>query len=130
VGEVVVESVEGEVDGVFALVVHADTDEDLDAEGGFVASEDIGLAFVHLLELVDEAAGFVYFAEVGIFGGALVVVLVEVIGLDGSGVEAEGSALVVYLLLEDPWRGVYIQHGVANVFVHWLQLNHSYTYLI
>ena len=105
--QVLVYPIQSQVDRVFALIIHAHAHQDLDAERLLPVRVGEGLfAAVHLAELVDESIGLVYLAEVGVLWGPLVVELGEVIGLDGSGVNAEGAALVVDFLLEDPGGGV------------------------
>ena len=51
--QVVVNSIKCEIDGIFAFVVHADTDEDFDLEGSLFHAIN-HLWAVHLSELVDE----------------------------------------------------------------------------
>jgi len=70
-GQIVVDAIESEVDGVFALVVHANTHEDLYPQGLTFICCGIGLlAHVHLLELVNKAVRLVNLTEVDILRSA------------------------------------------------------------
>ncbi len=115
VGEVVVDALEGEVDGVFGLVVHADAYEDFDAERLVAVCHRVRLLpHVHLAELVEQSVSLVDGTQIGVFRSAGFVEFGEVVGLDGPGIDAEGSAFVVHLLLEHSRGGVDVDGGVAG----------------
>ena len=110
--QVVVDSVEREVDRIFRLVVHTHAAEHLYA--GWVGSDtqvwtDPLGALVHLFELKDESIPFVEFAQVGSIGTLLIKDFGDVGGFDFAGVAAHRDAFVIDFLLEHPGREEHVE---------------------
>ena len=68
----------------------------------------------HFFELPDESIRDIDFPEIGHVRGALVVVLSDVVRLDGARINAERSAGVVNFLLEDSWRGIDVDGRILD----------------
>jgi hypothetical protein len=98
--QIVVDAAESQVDGVFTLVVHANADQYLDSER-LSSERTVPRLHVHLTELIDQSVCLVDFSEVGDVWRSLVVVLGDIISLDGASKNAERAAGVVDLLLKD-----------------------------
>ena len=99
--EVIVNAVEGEIDGIFALVVHTHADEHLNLEGRLLHPID-HMGFIHLPEFVDQPILQREGCEVGSVGTHLIRYLSDIGGLDGWFVFAHGDRSVIYFLHVDP----------------------------
>ena len=108
--EVGVDSLEGGLDGVAGLVVHADADDDLDA---FEVEAPVFLALGHLAEVVDQPVGGLEVADLVFLGGIVVDDLGAVGGGDAGEVLAEGRAAVCH---DQP----FVEPGAAE-YVHRLE---------
>ena len=113
-GQIVIDSLESQVDGVFALVVHAHAYKHLDSQRLVFVGQGVRLlAHVHLVELVEQPVGLVDRSQVAVLRSPRFVEFRQVVGLNRAGVYAERSAFVVHLLLEHSRRGVDVDGWVA-----------------
>ena len=112
--KVIVDSVEGQVDCVFAFVVHAHADEHLHLEGRLLHPVDY-MGFVHLPEFVDEAVLQGEGGEVGSIGTLLIRYFSDIGRLNGRFVLAHGNRSVINFLHVDPGREKHIESGIDHI---------------
>jgi hypothetical protein len=98
--QIFIDSLEGEINGIFALVVHANTHENLYLRCRVVAR--IAFVLVHLFELPDESILDVEFPQIAAFWALLIEDFADVCGLDLASVGAHWNGAVINTLLEDP----------------------------